>query len=83
MADRHDRRQETEASASDRFSAIQAVELQVSTGRLIRPGMIRARDVAEKIVFMDRGGVVESGTPVEFLGAPKSERAREFLSSVA
>jgi ABC-type histidine transport system ATPase subunit len=32
---------------------------------------------------MDRGGVVESGTPVEFLGAPKSERAREFLSSVA
>jgi polar amino acid transport system ATP-binding protein len=42
-----------------------------------------ARDVADKIVFMDGGVVVESGTPGEVLGAPRSERAREFLSSVA
>jgi polar amino acid transport system ATP-binding protein len=42
-----------------------------------------ARDVADKIVFMDGGVVVESGTPDEVLGAPRSGRVREFLSSVA
>jgi len=42
-----------------------------------------ARDVADKIVFMDGGVVVESGTPDEVLGAPRSGRVRDFLSSVA
>ncbi|WP_457093638.1 amino acid ABC transporter ATP-binding protein [Microvirga sp. P5_D2] len=42
-----------------------------------------ARDVADKIVFMDGGIVVESGTPDELLGAPRSGRVRDFLSSVA
>jgi polar amino acid transport system ATP-binding protein len=42
-----------------------------------------ARDVADKIVFMDGGVVVESGTPDEVLGTPRSGRVRDFLSSVA
>ncbi len=42
-----------------------------------------ARDVADKIVFMDGGVVVESGSPREILAAPKSARMREFLSNVA
>jgi polar amino acid transport system ATP-binding protein len=42
-----------------------------------------ARDVADKIVFMDGGVIIESGTPDEVLSAPKSGRVREFLSSVA
>jgi polar amino acid transport system ATP-binding protein len=41
-----------------------------------------ARDVADSIVFMDNGVVVERGTPAEVLGAPKQPRTREFLSSV-
>ncbi|HMO28912.1 amino acid ABC transporter ATP-binding protein [Enterovirga sp.] len=41
-----------------------------------------ARDVADKIVFMDGGVVVEAGMPAEVLGAPKSPRVREFLSNV-
>jgi polar amino acid transport system ATP-binding protein len=41
-----------------------------------------ARDVADGIVFMDKGVVIERGTPSEVLGAPKQPRTREFLSTV-
>jgi polar amino acid transport system ATP-binding protein len=41
-----------------------------------------ARDVADNIVFMDGGVVVETGAPAEMLGTPKSGRLREFLSNV-
>jgi len=42
-----------------------------------------AREVADIIVFMDGGVVVEAGTPEQILNAPKSARLREFLSSVS
>jgi polar amino acid transport system ATP-binding protein len=38
-----------------------------------------ARDVADRVVFMDAGAVVETGTPEQFFGAPRTERARQFL----
>jgi polar amino acid transport system ATP-binding protein len=41
-----------------------------------------AREVADTVVFMDGGVVVESGSPAEVLGAPKHERTRSFLSKV-
>jgi len=41
-----------------------------------------ARDVADRIVFMDKGVVIETGTPGEVLGAPSHPRTREFLASV-
>jgi polar amino acid transport system ATP-binding protein len=41
-----------------------------------------ARDVADRVVFMDGGVVVEEGTPDEVLVSPKSERARRFLRMV-
>jgi polar amino acid transport system permease protein len=41
-----------------------------------------ARDVADKIVFMDEGVVVEQGSPEQILGNPRHERTRRFLSSV-
>lgn len=41
-----------------------------------------AREVADRIVFMDRGEIVEIGTPAEFFAAPKSERTRAFLSRI-
>ncbi|MGD6755889.1 amino acid ABC transporter ATP-binding protein [Streptomyces sp. BH105] len=41
-----------------------------------------ARDCADRIVFMDAGRVVETAEPEAFFTAPKSERARAFLSSV-
>ena len=40
-----------------------------------------ARAVADRIVFMDEGRVVETGKPEEFFTAPKTERARTFLDN--
>ncbi|WP_328292292.1 amino acid ABC transporter ATP-binding protein [Kineococcus sp. NBC_00420] len=39
-----------------------------------------ARDVADQVVFMDGGVVVERGTPAEVIGNPKEERTRTFLA---
>ncbi|MGS2614901.1 amino acid ABC transporter ATP-binding protein [Micromonospora sp. LZ34] len=44
--------------------------------------MAFARDVADRVVFMDGGVVVEQGPPQEVLGAPRHERTRSFLSRV-
>jgi len=41
-----------------------------------------AREVADTVVFMDAGVVVESGKPSDVLVAPKHERTRSFLSKV-
>jgi polar amino acid transport system ATP-binding protein len=41
-----------------------------------------AREVADTVVFMDGGVVVESGRPSEVLSSPRHERTRAFLSKV-
>lgn len=41
-----------------------------------------ARDIANKVVFMDAGVIEEEGTPEEIFTAPKKARTREFLSRV-
>jgi polar amino acid transport system ATP-binding protein len=41
-----------------------------------------AREVADQLVFMDAGVVVESGTPREVLANPQHERTKAFLSKV-
>ncbi|GHJ43699.1 ATP-binding protein [Catellatospora sp. TT07R-123] len=41
-----------------------------------------AREVADTVVFMDGGAVVESGSPAQVLGAPTQERTRAFLAKV-
>jgi len=41
-----------------------------------------ARRVADKVVFMDNGEVVETGEPEAFFGAPTNERARQFLGQL-
>ena len=37
-----------------------------------------ARDVADRVVFMDGGVIVEEGTPSEVFDHPKSERTKRF-----
>ena len=39
-----------------------------------------ARDVADRVVFMDGGYIVEEGAPAQVIGAPAHERTRHFLS---
>ena len=41
-----------------------------------------ARDVSDRVIFMDDGVIVEEGTASELFTAPKSSRCREFLSKV-
>ncbi len=42
-----------------------------------------ARDVADRVVFMDEGVIVEQGTPSEVFDNPKSERTKDFLGHIA
>ncbi len=41
-----------------------------------------AREVADRIVFLDGGKILESGAPGELLAAPKHPRTKEFLAKV-
>ena len=41
-----------------------------------------AREVADRVVFMDHGEIVEDRSPQDFFGKPNSQRAKEFLSRV-
>ena len=41
-----------------------------------------ARQVANRVIFMDQGQIVEQNAPVEFFSNPKSERTRLFLSQI-
>lgn len=41
-----------------------------------------ARSAAHRVVFMDEGAIVETGTPSAFFSAPTSERAKDFLSKI-
>ncbi|MBP5265879.1 MAG: amino acid ABC transporter ATP-binding protein [Lachnospiraceae bacterium] len=41
-----------------------------------------AREVADKVIFMDEGQLIEEGTPEEIFDHPKSERLQSFLQKV-
>jgi ABC-type polar amino acid transport system ATPase subunit len=41
-----------------------------------------ARRVADRVVFMDQGRLVEDAPPAEFFSAPRSERCRNFLERI-
>ena len=41
-----------------------------------------AKDVANRVIFMDNGVIAEEGTPQEIFTNPKNERTREFLARI-
>lgn len=41
-----------------------------------------AKAVADRVIFMDQGQIVEQNTPTEFFNNPQSERSRDFLSKI-
>ncbi|MBE3552570.1 MAG: amino acid ABC transporter ATP-binding protein [Kyrpidia tusciae] len=41
-----------------------------------------AREVSDRVLFMDEGIIMEEGDPAQLFGAPRSERTRTFLSKV-
>lgn len=49
---------------------------------LVTHEMNFARNVATKIVFMDKGEIIEENTPEEFFAHPKTERSKNFVDSI-
>jgi ABC-type polar amino acid transport system ATPase subunit len=41
-----------------------------------------AREVADEIIFMDEGTIIERGTDISFFKNPKSPRTKEFLDKI-
>jgi general L-amino acid transport system ATP-binding protein len=41
-----------------------------------------AKAVADRVIFMDQGQIVEENTPEAFFSHPKSERTKDFLSKI-
>ena len=41
-----------------------------------------AREVADRVLFIDQGVIMEQGTPEELFGNPQNERTKSFLSKV-
>lgn len=63
------------------LDVIMELSEQGLTMLIVTHEMSFARAVADRIVFMDGGHIVETGTPEEFFTAPKTERARTFLDN--
>ena len=48
---------------------------------LVSHDMSFVAQVADKVLFLDKGRIIESGTPVEIMQHPKEERTKEFFAS--
>ncbi|NLC32258.1 MAG: amino acid ABC transporter ATP-binding protein [Clostridiales bacterium] len=51
-----------------------------TTMLIVTHEMAFARDVADHVIFMDEGLIVEEGTPAQVITSPREERTRQFLS---
>ena len=56
---------------------------QKTTMIIVTHEMAFARDVADQVIFMDGGVIVEQGDPHEVIDHPKEERTRQFLARYA
>ena len=48
---------------------------------LVSHDMSFVAQVADKVLFLDKGRIIESGTPEEIMQHPKEERTKEFFAS--
>ena len=64
------------------LKVIRGLAEQKTTMIIVTHEMGFAREVANKVLFIDEGQILESGSPEEFFGNPKNPRLKEFLSKV-
>ena len=64
------------------LAVMQALAEEGMTMVVVTHEMGFARQVADRVIFLDEGLVVEDGTPLELFDHPKEERTRRFLSKV-
>ncbi len=62
---------------------IRALAEQKTTMVIVTHEMAFARDVADQVIFMDGGVIVEQGDPEQVINRPREERTRQFLSRFA
>jgi len=66
----------------DVLDVMRALSGEGMTMMVVTHEMGFAREVADQVVFMDGGVIVERGQPAEVIGAPREERTKAFLSKV-
>ena len=65
------------------LKVIRALADQNTTMVIVTHEMAFARDVADQVIFMDGGVIVEQGAPSDVIDHPREERTRQFLSRVS
>ncbi|MEG1431187.1 MAG: ATP-binding cassette domain-containing protein, partial [Oscillospiraceae bacterium] len=65
------------------LQVIRSLAKEKMTMVIVTHEMAFARDVADRVIFMDGGVIVEQGLPEEVLRSPKEERTRQFLTRYA
>ncbi|MBR2767121.1 amino acid ABC transporter ATP-binding protein [Candidatus Saccharibacteria bacterium] len=69
-------------SIGDVLSLIRELADRGMTIMIVTHEMSFAREIATRIVFVDKGKIIEEGTPTEFFNRPKTPRVQEFLQKV-
>lgn len=69
-------------SIGDVLSLIRELAERGMTIMIVTHEMSFAKEIATRIVFLDKGKIIEEGTPSEFFTHPKTPRVREFLEKV-
>jgi len=64
------------------LSVMQKLAAEGMTMLVVTHEMGFARDAADRIVFMEGGHIVETGPPQQLFEAPRTERTRQFLSTI-
>ncbi|MDD6057940.1 MAG: ATP-binding cassette domain-containing protein, partial [Clostridiales bacterium] len=62
---------------------IKGLASQKTTMVIVTHEMLFARDVADEIIFMDEGVIVEQGAARQVIDFPKEERTKQFLARYA
>ena len=61
------------------LNVIRQLAAEGTTMVIVTHEMSFARDTADKVIFMDKGVIVEEGTPNEIFNSPKEQRTKQFL----
>ena len=65
------------------LKVIRTLAEQKTTMIIVTHEMAVARDVADQLIFMDGGVIVEQGDPHQVIDHPKEERTKQFLTRYA
>ena len=66
----------------DVLAVMRGLAIEGMTMMVVTHEMSFAREVADRVIFMDGGVIVEEGPAAELIGSPATDRARTFLSRV-